>query len=124
MLRILFTDSATRQSDEIGVWSEDKFGKAAADRYALLLARAVIDLAEAPEQRGAMLVDGRIHYHIRHSQASVPRSDRVASPRHLVIAKVVGDALWVLAFAHDGMVEELARRIDQGDAEVDRDRIL
>jgi hypothetical protein len=38
-----------------------------------------------------------------------------------VIARVVGDALWVLAYAHDGMVEELDDRIRLGEGEVDRD---
>ena len=122
MLRVLFTDSATRQSDEIRAWSEDKFGKAAADRYVLLLTRAVIDLAEEPGRRGVKMVEGRIHYHIRHSQVSAERQNRVGSPRHLVVAKVVGDALWILAFARDGMIDQLAQRIGQGDTEMDRGR--
>lgn len=122
MLRILFTDSATRQSDEIGALSDEKFGKSAADRYERLLTRAVLDLAENPGRRGVSMVEGRIHYHIRHSQASIPRLSKVGSPRHLVIAKVVGDALWILAFAHDAMIDERAWRIEQGDAEVDRGR--
>jgi plasmid stabilization system protein ParE len=97
VLRVLFTDSATRQADEICAWGEERFGEAVHDRYDLLLAQAVIDLAEAPRRRGVEVIDGRIHYHIRHSLPSILKADRVGSARHLVIAGVVGDALWVLA---------------------------
>jgi plasmid stabilization system protein ParE len=121
---VLFTDSATRQADEIGAWSEERFGEAVRDRYDLLLAQAVIDLAEAPRRRGVEIIDGRIHYHIRHSLPSLLKADRVGTGRHLgrhlVIARVVGDALWVLAYAHDSMVDELDDRIRQGEGEVDR----
>jgi hypothetical protein len=37
-----------------------------------------------------------------------------------VIARVVGDALWVLAYAHDGMVDKRDDRIRWGEGEVDR----
>ena len=113
----MFTDSATRQADEIGAWGDKRFGRAVRDRYDLLVAQAVVDLAEAPGRRGVELVDGRIHYHIRHSLASVPQADRVGSARHLVVARVVGDALWVLAFAHDRMVDELDECIMLGEGE-------
>lgn len=121
MLRVLFTDSATRQVGEIGEWGEVRFGEAVRDRYDLLLAQAVIDLAERPRRRGVEVIDGRVDYHIRHSLPSILKADRVGSARHLVIARVVGDALWVLAYAHDDMVEELDDRIRQGEGEVDRD---
>ncbi len=101
---------------------EKRFGEAVRDRYDLLLAQAVIDLAEAPGRRGAEVVDGRIHYHIRHSLPSIPKADRVGSARHLVLARVAGDALWVLAFAYDSMVAELDDRISQAEGEVDRGR--
>jgi toxin ParE1/3/4 len=120
VLRVLFTDFATRQADEIWVWGGERFGEAVRDRYELLLAQAVIDLAEAPTRRGVEIVDGRIHYHIRHSLPSILRADRVGSARHLVIARVVGDPLWVLAYAHDSMVDKFDDRIRQGEGEVDR----
>jgi plasmid stabilization system protein ParE len=119
VLRVLFTASATRQADEIGEWGEKQFGETVRDRYDLLLAQAAIDLAEEPRRRGVEVIDGRIHYHIRHSLSSVLKADRVGSARHLVIARVVGDALWVLAYAYDGMVDALHDRIRQGEGEVD-----
>jgi hypothetical protein len=39
----------------------------------------------------------------------------VGAPRHLVVARVVGEDLLVLAFGHDGMVDELAARIEEGE---------
>jgi len=122
VLRILFTDSATRHADEISAWGEKQFGEAVRDRYELLLAQAVIDLAEAPGRHGVEAIDGRLYYHIRHSLTSISKAERVGSARHLVIARVVGNALWVLAYAHDSMVDERDDRISQGEAEVDRDR--
>jgi hypothetical protein len=95
------------------------------DRYDLLLAQAVIDQAEALKRRGVRgveIVDGRIHYHIRHSLPSILKADRVSSARHLVIARVAGNALWVLAYAHDSMIDELNDRIRQGEGDVERGR--
>jgi hypothetical protein len=98
--------------------ADERFGEVTRDRYGLLLAQAVIDLAENPGRHGAQVVEGRIHYHIRHSRSRVPKADRIAEPRHLVIARVVGDGLWVLAYAHDGMDEALERRIRRGESEL------
>jgi plasmid stabilization system protein ParE len=120
VLRVLFTNSATRLADEIGEWGKARFGEAVRDRYDLLLAQAVIDLAEAPGRRGVRIIDGLIQYHVWHSLQSILRADRVESARHLVIARVVGDALWVLAYAHDGMVDEVDDRILRGEHEMDR----
>jgi hypothetical protein len=39
-----------------------------------------------------------------------------------VIARVAGNALWVLAYANDSMIDELNDRIRQGEGEVDRGR--
>jgi toxin ParE1/3/4 len=119
VLRVLFTDAATRQADEIGAWGEARFGEVVRDRYDRLLAQAVIDLAETPTRIGVEVIDGRIHYHIRHSLPSLRKTDRVGSARHLVIARVVGDALWVLAYAHDSMVDERDDRIRWGEGEVE-----
>jgi hypothetical protein len=39
----------------------------------------------------------------------------VGTPRHLIVARVDGEELLVLAFGHDGMVDELAARIEEGE---------
>jgi plasmid stabilization system protein ParE len=93
VLRVLFTASATRQADEIGAWADKRFGRAERDRYDLLMAQAVVDPAEAPGRRGVEVVDGRIHYNVRHSLPSIPKADRVGSALHLVVAHVVCNAL-------------------------------
>ena len=110
MLRILFTDAATRQSDEIGTWGEEQVRGGGARPLRPSTGPGRYRLGrEHPGRRGVEVVDGRIHYHIRHSLSSIPKADRVGSARHIVIARVVGDALWVVAYAHDGMVDELER---------------
>lgn len=102
--------------DEILARSEQEFGASARDRYERLIEQAVIDLAEDPQRNGTAAVGGRIHYHLRHSRLNVPRKDgRVRSPSHLIIAKVVGHRLVLLAMGHDGMVDDLDRRIQEGE---------
>jgi hypothetical protein len=63
VLRVLFTDSATRQADEIGAWGDARYGEVVRDRYELLLAQAVIDLAETQGRRGVEVIDSRIYHH-------------------------------------------------------------
>jgi hypothetical protein len=48
-----------------------------------------------------------------------PFSGPTASTRQLVTARVVGGVLWILAYAHDGMVDELDDRILRGEREAD-----
>lgn len=65
------------------------------------------------------VIDGRLHYHIRHSRDRVPTPPgKVGHPRRIIIAKVVGPVLYVLAFAHDSMEVELRRRVAAGEAEL------
>jgi len=42
----------------------------------------------------------------------------VGRPRHLIIARVIGEALVVLALAHDSMDDELRARIHDGEADI------
>jgi hypothetical protein len=68
---------------------------------------------------GVRQVDGRVHYHLRHSRNRVPKkSDRVSEPRHLIVARVIDDTLVVLAVAHDAMEDELMARIQKGEAKL------
>jgi hypothetical protein len=39
----------------------------------------------------------------------------VSASRHLIVARVVGEDLLVLAFGHGGMIDELAARIEEGE---------
>ena len=113
---VLFAEPAQRQLDDILEESEENFGPAARERYESLVLQALEDLLDNPTRPGVRQVAGRLHYHLRHSRTRVPKErGRVRAPRHLIIARVVGEDLLVLAFGHDGMVDELAARIEEGE---------
>jgi toxin ParE1/3/4 len=113
---VLFAGPAERQLNDILEESEENFGPVARERYASLVLQALEDLLDNPTRPGVRQVAGRLHYHLRHSRTRVPKGQgRVGAPRHLIVARVVGEDLLVLAFGHDGMVDELAARIAEGD---------
>jgi len=113
---VLFAGPTQRQLDDILEESEENFGPAARERYASLVLQALEDLLDNPARPGVRHVAGRLHYHLRHSRSRVPKErGRVGAPRHLIVARVVGEDLLVLAFGHDGMIAELAARIEEGE---------
>lgn len=113
---LLVAAPAEQQIAKILAESETSFGRSARERYAALITTALEDLLDDPYRLGSRLIDGRIHYHLRHSRNRVSTpAGRVGTPRHLVIARLVGDDVLVLAVAHDGMVADLARRIEEGE---------
>jgi toxin ParE1/3/4 len=113
---VLFTGPAERQLDDILDESAEKFGLAARERYASLVLQALEDLLDNPARPGVRHIAGRLHYHLRHSRTRVPKErGRVGAPRHLIVARVVGEDLLVLAFGNDGMTDELAARIAEGE---------
>ena len=113
---VLFAGPAERQLDDILEESEENFGPAARERYESLVLQALEDLLDNPARLGVRQVAGRLHYHLRHSRSRVPKErGRVGTPRHLIVARVVGRDLLVLAFGHDGMVDTLAARIDEAE---------
>ena len=106
--------------DEILRRSEAEFGAVGRRRYETLVEQALVDLLEDPERPGITIVAGRIHYHLRYSRRRVPRTPgQVGRPRHLIIARVVNEALVVLALAHDSMEDELRARIQEGEATIE-----
>jgi len=113
---VLFAGPAERQIDDILEESEENFGPPARERYESLVLQALQDLLDNPARPGVRPVAGRLHYHLRHSRTRVPKErGRVGTPRHLIVARVVGRDLLVLAFGHDGMVDTLAARIDEAE---------
>jgi toxin ParE1/3/4 len=113
---VLFAGPAERQLNAILDESEETFGLAARERYETLVLQALEDLLDNPARPGVRHVAGRLHYHLRHSRTRVPKErGRVGAPRHLIVARVVGEDLLILAFGHDGMVDELAVRIAEGE---------
>lgn len=113
---VLFAGPAERQLDDILEESEENFGPAARERYESLVIQALEDLLDNPARPGVREVAGRLHDHLRHSRTRVPKErGRVGTPRHLIVARVVGRDLLVLAFGHDGMVDTLAARIKEAE---------
>jgi toxin ParE1/3/4 len=88
-------------------------------RYEVLILTAIEDLATNPGRPNVQLLEGRIHYHLRHSRDRVPTPPgKVQRPRHIVIARLDGDVLHVLAFAYDAMeASTIRRRAEEGEAE-------
>jgi putative addiction module CopG family antidote len=113
---VLFAGPAQRQLEDMLEESEEHFSPAARERYEILVLQALEDLLDNSARPGVLQVAGRLHYHLRHSRTRVPKErGRVGTPRHLVVARVVGDDLLVLAFGRDGMVDEVAARIEEGE---------
>ncbi len=110
--------SARRELTRIFEASEARFGTDARQRYEALVEQAIRDLLLDLERPGASLVEGRVHYHLRHSRMRVPAGiGRVGDPRHLIVGRVIGDVFEIVAVAHDAMVEGRGRRIDDGEEE-------
>jgi len=99
--------AADRQLTQIFWDSENRFGSDARARYEALIARAIRDLLEDPQRPGTKVIKGLIHYHLRHSKSR--SAGRVGSPRHLIVARIIGDRLQVLTVVYDAMVEGLNR---------------
>ena len=105
---------AGRELGRIFQDSEFGFGPAARKRYEALIEQSIRDLVADPARPGVQIVGGRIHYHLRHSRNRVA-GGRVREPRHILVCKIAGDTLIVLAVGHDAMAEGLARRIEEGE---------
>ncbi len=119
MRDVLFTRPAEHQLAEILRRSEIEFGSLGRQRYETLVEQALTDLLADPERPGVTIVAGRIHYHLQYSRRRVPRSaGQVSRPRHLIIARVIDEALVILALAHDRMENELMARIQNGEADI------
>jgi toxin ParE1/3/4 len=105
--------AADRQVTQIFQDSETRFGSDARARYEALIARAIRDLVEDQERLGTKVIKGNIHYHLRHSRGRV--AGRVGNPRHLIVARIIGDRLQVLTVVYDAMVEGLKTGIEEGE---------
>jgi toxin ParE1/3/4 len=93
-------------------WSEATFGQGAALRYAELIIQALRDLQADPARPGAKqrpeLPQGVFVYHLAGSRARVA-GDRVKTPRHFVLYRVLAGRVEVLRLLHDS--RDLARHV-------------
>lgn len=86
--------SADRDIIAILAWTEKKFGKAVSERYELLIARSIFDVAENPDRPGSHRIpeigpEVRI-YHLKHSRNHISKSSgRVRATRHFLMFKVL-----------------------------------
>lgn len=107
------TQAAERHLSEILGTGEDLWGPDARDRYQALIEQAINDLADNPGRLGVQIIDGLIHYHLRHSRHRALMG-RVRRPRHVLVCRILDDVLVVLAAGYDGMEPGLATRIEEG----------
>lgn len=113
-MRFVLAPMAEHDIVEILTWTHEHFGEQARHRYETLIIQAIEDLAENPERAGtserAEIVDGAKTYHMLHSRDRVPRSmGRVRNPRHLILYRVIDDALEIARVLHDSL--DLARHL-------------
>lgn len=113
MTRVLqFAPDAEADIDDILEWSVAKFGEAVRDGYEELISAAIGALLVDPEHPGTHerpeLGPGIRVVHLRSSRDMVPAGVRkIASPRHFVVYRLVGEVLQVVRVLHDAM--ELSR---------------
>jgi toxin ParE1/3/4 len=107
--------TADRELRRIVRESAERWGRDAAIRYQALFIQAAHDLVQDPARVGVRHVNGRIHYHLRHARSRVA-GDQVRDPRHLLVCRISGDRLVIVALVHDAMVEGAARRIEEGES--------
>jgi toxin ParE1/3/4 len=98
---------------EILVWSKERFGAAAHDRYRALLVTAIGDIASDPTRVGSKsrpeLGDGVRSWHIRHSRDRSP-AEPVHTPRHFLVYKSESGLVVIGRVLHDAM--DLSAHVD------------
>ena len=92
--------------------SEESWGRDGRVRYALLVTRALNDLAGDPSRNGVREVSGRpgvFGYHLRHSRDAVPTGNRIGRQRHVVFFQLGDDqqVVRLLRLLHDRMLPSL-----------------
>lgn len=101
-----------RDIQEVVLWSEDRFGPAAADRYGLLIRQALQDLLEEPTRLGARarpdLAPHAYVYHLVFSRDRVS-SGRVKAPRHFVLYRYFEGRVEFARLLHDS--RDLTRHV-------------
>ena len=93
-----------RDVQQTVLWSENRFGAAAASRYSLLIQQALNDLLERPTRPGAQarsdLAPHAFVYHLALSRDRVT-GERVKSPRHFILYRYAEDKVEFARLLHD-----------------------
>ncbi len=104
MTRVFLTPAARADIAVALRHSRKTFGPAARARYARLFDRALADIADDPGRAGVRAVTDQLSaWHLRSSGRDLPRPDRVARPRHLIVFTRDGDRLTVVRVLDDRM---------------------
>lgn len=95
--------------------SSEEFGERAALRYDALIKQALRDVRDNPERPGSkerpeIMVDGARVYHLSFSRSRVGRPG-VKEPRHMLLYRLLGDAIEVARILHDA--EDLERHLPE-----------
>jgi toxin ParE1/3/4 len=109
---IVLSPAAEEDIREVLLWSLDKFGAAAGDRYRALLIQALRDLETDPLRPGSRmrpeLSKSARTYHMALSRMNVERP-RVKAPRHFILYRISSDGIEVARILHDS--RDLARHL-------------
>jgi toxin ParE1/3/4 len=88
-------------------WTVHAFGTLGLKRYEALVQTALSDLATDPARVGVRARDAIGHaictYHLASSRKRTSTGSQVAKPRHLIIFRVMGNAIQVARVLHDAM---------------------
>ena len=102
--QVRLSSKAQQDIRDMLLWSFDRFGADAAQRYNRLLQRAVADVAANPACAGSRsrqeLGIGIRSYHLRLSRKNMT-PPLVGTPRHFILYDVQGEAVRILRVFHD-----------------------
>jgi toxin ParE1/3/4 len=112
--------SATARNDILGllVWTGERFGDEARQRYQALIQAALADLAANPEHHGSILRpelgEAIRSYHLRHSRQRIPAgTGLVGRPRHWLLYRIgTTGTVDIGRVLHDAMDVERHLRLD------------
>jgi toxin ParE1/3/4 len=103
MVRLRISAPAERDIAVILATSEERWGSDARDRYGLLLAAAMRQLAADPRGAGTVhcggLAKGARSFHLRHTSSR----NGVEAPVHVIYYRAVEDRLEVVRVLHERM---------------------
>ena len=97
------------------MWSEGNFGAAAADRYALSISQALMDVQANPTRPGARarteLAPGAYIYHLKSSRHRVA-GQAVKAPRHFILYRIIDGSIEFARLLRDS--SDLSRHLPVG----------
>jgi toxin ParE1/3/4 len=111
----IFLPAFRSDIQDVVMWSENHFGTAAADRYALLISQALIDVQANPTRPGAKsrpdLAPHAYTYHLRYSRDRVA-GKAVKAPRHFILYRVVDGSIEFARLLRDS--SDVTRHLPSG----------